>query len=70
MAKRITSQKKKLEKTVLSASKKFSRESFSFCREVFLFAVRLILAVVGHCTKVRKTTSNWIVRILNKVGLQ
>ena len=39
---------------------------FSFCCEVNSFAV----TVEGHRTKVRKTTSNWIVRILNKVGLQ
>ena len=39
---------------------------FSFCREVNSFA----MTVVGHCTKMRKTTSNWIVRILNRVGLQ
>ena len=40
----------------------FCRESFSFCREVNAFAV----TVVVHRTKVRQTTSNWIVRILYK----
>ena len=33
---------------------------FSFCSEVNAFAV----TVLGHRTKVRQTTSNWIVRIL------
>ena len=60
----------------------FCRESFSFSREVILFAMNLFLfavrfpfycevnafavTVVGHRTKVRQTTSNWIVRILYK----
>ena len=39
------------------------RKSFAYCREVNAFAV----TVVGHRTKVRQTTSNWIVRILYEV---
>ena len=38
----------------------FCRESFSFCRVVNAFAV----TVVVRRTKVRQTTTNWIVRIL------
>ena len=38
----LTAKEKRI-KNVLSASKKFCQESFSFCREVFFFAVRLIL---------------------------
>ena len=63
--KRLAAKEKRI-KNGLLALKKFCHESLSFCRKVFLFAV----TVVGHRTKVRKTTSNWIVRILNKVGLQ
>ena len=33
---------------------------FSFCREVNAFAV----TVLGHRTKVKQRTNNWIVRIL------
>ena len=48
----------------------FCHESFSFCREsFFLFSFcrgvnAFAVTVVGHLTKVRQTTSNWIVRIL------
>ena len=41
---------------------------FSFLRlMVFLFEVNAFaVTVVGHRTKVRQTTSNWIGRILNE----
>ena len=53
----------------------FSREVILFAMNLFLFAVRFpfyrevnafATTVVGHRTKVRQTTSNWIVRILYK----
>ena len=71
-AKRITSRQKN--KNVLSASKKFCRQSFSFSRVFFVFFCREVnsfaVTVVGHRTKVKKTTSNWIVRKVTKIGFQ
>ena len=40
-----------------------ARLGYSFCREVNAF----VETVVGHRTKVRQTTSNWIVRMLYEV---